>query len=126
MSISAFLKDKLIESTLLNRELFPALYLSLHNGDPGEWGDNEITGSDFARVPFQAKRGAPGAILNADTMESVAMPEGVITHFGVWNEATGGEFLLGDELAQPMTVLPEQNRRLSLRFGAGDLLLRIG
>jgi hypothetical protein len=88
-----------------------ALHISLHTGDPGRTGANEVTGGSYARVaraPLDANWTAPadGAVENAAaiTFPSPTANWGSITHAGVWDAATAGNFLGRADVVPDKTV----------------------
>lgn len=94
-------------------------YVSLHVGDPALTGANELTtgtDADYARqaVTFDAASGGLTDNTGALTWTAdVAATSHDITHIGVWDALTTGNFLLGGALAvaepriaSASTVLP--------------------
>lgn len=88
-----------------------AVYLSLHNGDPGSTGANEVptTGGspNYARKApvWAAGSTTDGAQSAAAVQFDVPPPSSgtrTITHVGVWSAVTGGTFL--DSYALPATA----------------------
>lgn len=72
-------------------------WFSLHTGDPGTTGANEVIGGTYARKsgPFPAS--VSGLSTNAGTTHDV--PAGTtVTHFGRWSLVTGGTFFTGGVL----------------------------
>ena len=68
-----------------------ATYASLHTGDPGTTGANELSG-----VTRQALTWNAGSADGVVTSQAVifTLPAGtVLTHVGIWSAVTGGEFL---------------------------------
>lgn len=106
-------------------------YISLHTGDPGTTGASEASGagaSNYARVQVNANGGAApswGAAAAAAmaNVGAITFPQGgddqVITHFGVYDAASAGNFIRGGALDSQFTyaanVTPE--------FAAGALEL---
>lgn len=74
-------------------------YISLHSGDPGTTGANEIAA--VTRVSCAA----PAANNNTDwAAVTLSVPAGATpSHFGVWSAATGGTFLWGASLGGTAT-----------------------
>ncbi len=77
-----------------------ASFVSLHSGDPGTTGANEISGGSPA---YARKTAAWGSSTNGSAALSSAVqfdiPGSVtITHFGTWTSASGGTFIGGDAL----------------------------
>lgn len=103
-----------------------APYVSLHTGDPGATGANEVTGDTYARPV--ATFGAPAAgavgwrIANSAAVEGVAVDSAAnktVTWAGIWDSATpgAGTFRYRIPLATPRVV----NAGLPWRFEIGDL-----
>lgn len=78
---------------------YPALQIraSLHDGDPGETGTNQISGSSYFRYPLPARRWTIadlGSIRNIDRILWPNLPEAEVTHMGFWSLST---FLMSKE-----------------------------
>lgn len=87
--------------------LHTATYVSLHTGDPGTTGASEVTGGSYARVQVNANGGASPAWNSAagaamDNSGAITFPEGgadaSVTHFGIWDAASNGNFIRGGAL----------------------------
>lgn len=88
-----------------------AWYLSLHTADPGLTGANEVVvGTDadyvrkamtFAAAATLAKASNASATWTADAAATTY----VVTHIGIWDAATAGNFLASGQLAVPETVV---------------------
>lgn len=98
MSASTYLIGKLINHTLRNTAYTsPAdLWLSLHLGNPGGIGSNEASGGSYARAEAPtwnapANRALTNAAEVSFGVQSTAL--GAISHIGVWDAETGGNFL---------------------------------
>lgn len=83
---------------------FGDTYISLHTGDPGTTGANEVTGGNYARVKVNRDRSTPpywgaasdGSMANVGAITfAQGGGDAVVTHFGVNSESTGGTFLRG-------------------------------
>jgi hypothetical protein len=79
-------------------------YVSMHTGDPGTTGANEVTGrTGYARQgsTFPAANGGTGS-----QGGQVAVPIGTagssvsLTYWGLWTAATGGSWVTGGALSQ--------------------------
>jgi len=71
-----------------------AVFVSLHDGDPGENGANEIAGGSpaYARKAV-AWNPASGGILDSSNQPVFDVPAGkTIAHVGFWSALTGGVF----------------------------------
>lgn len=96
------------------------VYVSLHTGDPGATGANEV--STAAWPSYERQDPAQGAAIasgfdaaaskatqNAKQMLFPAndgASEVTVTHFGIWDAETGGNFLHGDPLTASKTYFP--------------------
>jgi hypothetical protein len=84
--------------------------VSLHTASPGLTGANEVVpgGNAYARqlVTF----GAPGTggggrqVANTGAVTWTNMPGVTVTHVGLWDALTTGNFLYGDALTAPQVV----------------------
>lgn len=83
------------------------VYVSLHTGDPGQTGANEVSGGSYARQAAAWSAASGGSIANSGAL-SFTMPASTITHWGVWSAASGGTYQHGGVLASSQT------------FGSGD------
>src|SRR5215469_10582889 len=79
-----------------------ATYISLHSGDPGVTGANEISGGSpaYARVATTWGTAASGAMTGSQV--TINVPATVtVTYAGLWTAATGGTFYAGCQLPAP-------------------------
>lgn len=99
-------------------------YVSLHNGDPGTTGANELSNATYARV-------ASGTFANISTATSVTTNSSVITfatdgngetvsYAGIWYGSSAGTFLFGGALSSSFAY----NNGVTPVFAAGALRLR--
>jgi hypothetical protein len=101
----------------------PAIYVSLHTADPGVTGANEhgATGA-YARVAHASwDVAASGSAANNGTVTfptaTAAWTE--VTHFGIWDASSAGNFLIGGVLDTPRTAAEDD----VLRFADGALVV---
>ena len=92
-------------------------YVSLHTADPGVTGTSEVTGGSYARQQVAFGAASAGAISNSAIVDFTGMPAATVTYIGIWDAASGGNFLWGGPLASSKTV----NSGDTARFAAGDL-----
>jgi hypothetical protein len=101
-------------------------YVSLHTGDPGNTGTNEVTGGSYARqlAGFDAPVDDTGvrAITNAADIDFTDMPAVTVTHFAVWTAVTGGNSVYKEALATSRTTLAGD----VIRLAAGNLKVTEG
>ena len=127
MSASNDLENKILDHILGGGDYTrPAtVYISLHTADPGETGANETTGTSYARkdvtnnaTNFPAA--AAGAKANG-TAINFATPGaggwGTVTHFGIWDAVSAGNFMFGGALGTAKTI----NAGDPVSFPIGDL-----
>lgn len=121
MSISNYLENKLLDKVLRNTDFTVAtVYVSLHNGDPGETGVSEIAGGSYARQSAAFDVAASGATQNTAQINFVGMPAvGApgVGYIGLWDALAGGNFLWSGALAAAKIV----NAGDTFRIEAADL-----
>ena len=91
-----------------------ARWFSLHTADPGDTGANEVTGGSYARVQRDAADAnwTAGTATDGTTQNVAAItfpsPTGLwgnpVSHVGMWDASSGGNFLGGGPLATPKNV----------------------
>jgi hypothetical protein len=83
------------------------VYMSLHTAAPGLTGANEVSGNAYARtaIAFGAPTGGSGAETGTTTFPAPTPANwGTVTHFGLWDAATAGNYLLGDALTNAVAT----------------------
>jgi hypothetical protein len=119
---STYLANKLLDHTLRGVAFTaPArVYVSLHTGDPGLVGSNEVGLGAFPAYVRKdpANGGAVGggfdaaATKHTQNAQEILWPihngagNVVVTHFGIWDAATVGNFLKGGPLTASKTFEP--------------------
>lgn len=100
MPLSAFLANALLDHYLGGRPYAqPSPHVSLHTADPGLTGANEVSGGSYARQkPTFAAPANKAKALSADVLFT-GMPAVTVTHVGMWDAASSGNFLQGAPLA---------------------------
>lgn len=97
MAASAYLSDELITAYFVGTK-----YISEHTGPPGTAGANEVTAgvdANYARQPATMAKSLEGALTKATNSADVSFPAAAagssysVTHLGVWDAASGGNFL---------------------------------
>ena len=117
MANSRFLRAVLMQA-FIDRSLF----LALHAADPGEGGAGELTGQGYVRQVIRPIDVSEGVISNGDTLRFENLPEGTMTHFGVWDAERSGHFLMGGPLLEPKRALAGN----AVQWDEGECVLRIG
>ena len=95
-------------------------YVSLHTGDPGETGANEVTGGSYARQAGSFGAAAAGAVTTTATIDFTGMPSATITHVGIWSASTAtasANFVWGGTLTASKSVGAGD----TFRIATGDL-----
>lgn len=130
-SFSNYTKDGIV-NLLFNGAAFTpptTLHLSLHSALPSGTGSNEITGGAYARQTFTATNstGGAGAAENEAAITYTGMPAVNVSHVGVWDAATGGNFImfgtLRDSGGNPVTRSFQDGDTFTI--AAGDLDLTV-
>jgi hypothetical protein len=107
------------------------VYVSLHTGDPGETGGSEVSGGNYARVQvdqldanWNAPAGGNGVFsnVNAITFPAPNANWGACTHFGIYDQSSGGNLLFHGALTTPKTV---NNGDPAPSFAAGALVITL-
>ena len=92
------------------------IWISLHTGNPGRTGANEVSPTDTGYVRIQldpldanwSTAGGDGTVTNADPIEFASPSGGTnwgsITWSGLWDAVTGGNFLADAQLTQAKSV----------------------
>lgn len=104
-----------------------AWYISLHTADPGTTGANELTvGTDASYTRQSAAFAAPASGQTSNTASQTWTAAAnatthVITHIGVWDALSAGNFILGGALTVPET----RTASSSLVLAAGRGIARL-
>jgi len=93
---STSLRNSLLD-TLANTSFAVATaYLSLHNGNPGITGANELTGGSYARQLISWSAASGGSKANSGALNFTGLPavpsSAPITHMGIWSASSAGTF----------------------------------
>lgn len=122
LKMSTHLANKVLEAVTKGVSVsYTNLYISLHSADPGDTGASEVAISrketatgDWATASFKSSA-------TVSPFEYSSMPAVTVTHIGLWDAATGGNFLWNGELAVAKTVPAGE----TLRFDAGNIVAQI-
>lgn len=139
MAFSQYLADEILD--WIKGGAFPSalsnVYISIHTADPGSTGGaadatNTVTGSanraSIASSAFTAPANATGGgreisntgvvLITANAVNGSAQ---TITHFGVWDAVTAGNFLASGTLTTPVTVQSGD----TVQFNTNALVVRV-
>ena len=109
-----------VKNSLLDSE-FQSVYVSLHTGNPGTTGTNEVTGGGYIRQAENFSAASGGELVNAADIDFDDMPSCTVTYFGIWTASTAGTFKGGGPLAASKVIVATQ----TARFEAGDFVLGV-
>lgn len=130
-SISDYLENSLLDHLLKNTVYTPpgSIYLALSTADPTEDGSGiaEPSGNGYARAKCNTWNAAASRQTENTNQVSFATPTGSwgkITHFGIFDALTGGNFLGYGALSVPRTVATGDDMKLpaesiAIVFSAG-------
>jgi hypothetical protein len=123
MSISDYYENKILDHMLRGTAFTPpsTVYVSLHTADPGETGANELTGGGYSRKPVTFNAPSGGSMTNSADIDFPNMPAATITHVGLWDAASAGNFLWGGALTASKTT----NAGDTFRIPAGQLTVSL-
>lgn len=104
MRISNYLANKLLDAVLNNTSFAVTTpYLSLHTGDTGITGANEVTGGSYARASASFAAAASGSCSSDADVSITGMPEetgsNAVRFWGLWDNSSGGNFLCGGPIS---------------------------
>lgn len=77
-------------------------YVSLHTGDPGTTGANEMASCPRQAMTWNAA--ASGAKTNSGTASFTNPGTSAATYFGTWSASTGGTYGIGGALTSSVTA----------------------
>jgi len=112
MALSTYSSNKLLDHVLRNTAWTKPtnVYISLHTADPGLTGANEEAGGWYARkVAAWAAATTSGVATNAAlTWDAVTGSIATITHIGMWDAITTGNFLWSKDVTDLAYQIGEQ------------------
>ena len=81
------------------------VYVSLHTADPDEDGSGaECTGGSYARQTSSWAAAAAGSVATDAGISFTDMPACTVTHVGLWDAVSAGNFLGGGALSASKVV----------------------
>ena len=107
--------DKILNATNFTEPT--SVYVSLHTSNPGENGASEVTGGTYSRTVASFSAGANKTTSNDVIIEFDGMPATTVTHIGLWDAASGGNFWWGGALTASKTLTAGD----TLKIPVGDL-----
>ena len=106
----------------------PTIYVALSTSDPQDnaSGLAEPGGDAYARVQTSASDWNAASGGSLDNTTNIIFPQatgnwGTITHFALFDAATGGHLLMYGALSQPQTI----DSGKTIKFAAGDLNINL-
>ena len=114
MPFTTVTANKLINKLLRNTDFVhpSAIYVSLHTADPTQTGASEVTGGGYTRVVSTFVNPTTKVTENVADVEFTDMPAVTVTHIGLWDAVTGGNFWWGGELAISKTIAVEDTIKI--------------
>lgn len=97
MALSTYIGNKIIDA-IVNATTLTGIttpYVSLHTADPGLTGANEVSGGSYVRKSASFEAAASKASQTDALIEFANMPSCTVTHIGLWDAASNGNFLWG-------------------------------
>ena len=89
-------------------------FISMHTADPGATGASECSGSGYARQSLTFNAASAKAATNASaTTNTLTGALGPVTHFGIWDASTAGNFLGSAALTASKAVANSDTLTLS-------------
>lgn len=123
MGFAPHVKDKVLDK-ILRGESFSApatIYVSLHSDDPGSDGSNEIDGGSYVRKEATFTIASDGYAYSEEDILWNDMPEVEVTHVGIWDDSSTGDFWWGGSLLEQRSVVEGD----SFLIPAGDLSAKV-
>ncbi len=128
-ALSSYIRDALLNEIFRNTNYAPPanVYVSLHTGDPSTTGANEVSGGSYARVAVSTTGGFSAPSSNTiDNAAAITFPTataswGTVTHVGIWDASSAGNFLIGGALTSAKAV--NSGDTASFAIGALDVSL---
>lgn len=122
MGATINLRNDILEKVINGTDFtISGIYVSLHTADPGETGANEVTGGSYARKTGTWGTASNGEISITADIEFGDMPAVTVTHVGLFDASTAGNFLWSGALTASQTVDAGQ----TLRLQSGNLTARV-
>ena len=117
-AFSNYLEDQIIGwafsgATFATLPTAGTVWVSLHTADPSETGASEVTGGNYARISVAAAgwTKTTGGTASATNTAEIVYPasgtvtwSGTVTHVGIWNASSAGNFLFGGSLTTSRVV----------------------
>ena len=120
-SVSTGLSDSLNNAIFNNTSYVETTaYVSLHQSDPGTTGASEVTGGSYVRQAAPAVASSSGTYTSNADVDFAGMPDTTaddISHAGIWDASTVGNFLIGAALAAAKVT----NAGDTFRIASGNL-----
>ena len=92
-------------------------HVSLHTGDPGTTGADEVTGGSYERVAVTWGAASGGVKSNTSQLQFQVPSGTTVTHVGGWSASSGGTFRGGGALSAPQEFATSGTYTIA----AGDL-----
>lgn len=94
-----------------------AVYISLHTGNLGTTGANEVAGGTYSRVATTWGAIANGSVTGSQV--TIQVPVATITFWGLWDAVSGGNYYDGGPLPSAQTFAVPGSYQLTPTLTAG-------
>lgn len=113
MPFSSYARNRWLSTWRNTSGSITTTYGSLHTADPGDTGASEVTGGSpaYARKAITWNAPASGA-MDGDAV-TFDLPATTITHAGLWDASTAGNFLGSKQLTSPETFASQGTYQLT-------------
>lgn len=104
---SVYIRNKVLDKILKGTDFSISIYVSLHDDDPGATGADEVAGGSYARTlvgPSGWDAASGGQSETAAAITFTDLPTVTVSHWGAFDAPSGGNFILGGELDNPVSV----------------------
>ena len=133
MAFSQYLATKIL--SWVKNSTFPSalsnVYVSLHTADPGTAGtNNDVTASvrGVATPAFSSVGAASGggyeithSMVSQQTTSAANTTATTISHFGLWDTSSGGNFLASGTLTTPVEIQQGD----TVQFNSGAMAVKV-
>lgn len=129
ITLSSYMENRILNKMLRGEDFTVApVYVSLHTADPLDDGSNELSGMGYVRQLVDMDEwssaeptGDGGQSENLASVNFTNLPAATITHVGLWDAESDGNFLWGGVVNPPIVVSAGQ----PASFKAGALKARL-
>lgn len=105
MGATVTVRNEVLDKVLRNVDFtYTDTYISLHTAEPDDTGSNEVSGGSYARQIETWNAAASAQITNDGEIRFDDMPAVTVTHVGIFDAASAGNFIWQGALDSSRTV----------------------